>query len=141
MNFENLKEKAQRQGVQRFVAGAVIIRQGKFLILKRKQGDFLSGLWELASGKLEENETLIEGLKREVEEETGLKVEKVLKYLSDFDYVSGSGKKTRQFNFLVEVGEGDIKLSEHEDFAWITNDESVKYNISDSVKKIFSDLI
>ena len=44
-------------------------------------------------------------LAREVAEETGLRVTRVEKFLWYFDYRSGSGKRTRQFNFLVEAFE------------------------------------
>ncbi|MEE8294902.1 MAG: NUDIX hydrolase [Sphingomonadales bacterium] len=50
-------------------AKAVIISEGKVLLLKQKNGK-----WDLPGGKLDENENIVEGLIREVKEETGLKV-------------------------------------------------------------------
>jgi len=54
-------------------------KNGKFLCLKRAPGNTYPGIWEFPSGKLEDNETLIECAKRELLEETGL-VGEELKY-------------------------------------------------------------
>lgn len=48
----------------------------KVLLIKRKNEPFRDQ-WALPGGFLEENETLAEGAKRELEEETGLKLEKL----------------------------------------------------------------
>ncbi len=56
------------------VAVGVIRRQGRVLILQRPFEKFLGGLWELPGGKREKEETLREACKREIREETGLKV-------------------------------------------------------------------
>jgi 8-oxo-dGTP diphosphatase len=58
-------------------------------------------------------------LSREVLEETGLTVTALLRYLGSFDYLSGSGKHSRQFNFAIDVAAlGPIKLSEHDAHRW-----------------------
>lgn len=54
----------------------------KVLLVKRKKDPF-KGMWALPGGFLEEEEPLETGAKRELEEETGLKVEK-LKQLKAF---------------------------------------------------------
>lgn len=48
--------------------------QGRFLMVEEEK-EYVRGLWSLPSGRLELNETLIEGAKREVFEETRCKVE------------------------------------------------------------------
>jgi hypothetical protein len=54
---------------------------------------------------LDPGETLAAALAREVDEETGLDLEAITAYLGDFDYTSGSGKPSRQFNFAGRVNE------------------------------------
>lgn len=52
---------------------AVIIEDSKLLLLDQNVDNERS--WSLPGGKLEENETIAEGLKRELLEETGLQIE------------------------------------------------------------------
>jgi 8-oxo-dGTP diphosphatase len=134
--IKSLAENALKEGIQRFVVGAVIMKDSKFLLLQRPKDDFMGGIFELPSGKVEENEKLDIALKREVKEETGLEIEKILRYLGHFDYLSGSGKKTRQFNFLILVKEANIVLTEHDSFAWAEKAELEKYPLTESVRKI-----
>lgn len=137
MNFENLKQYAMQEGMDRFVVGAVIEKDGKVLLLKRPMDDFMPGILEFPSGKVEMEETLLEALNREVEEETGLKIKEVTKYLNNFDYTSKSGKKTRQFNFSIKVEDGDISLTEHDSYEWVDKEEMKEVlDISNEVRKV-----
>jgi 8-oxo-dGTP diphosphatase len=54
--------------------GAVIIESGRVLLIKRGQAP-LKGEWSLPGGALELGETLEEGIRREVLEETGLLIQ------------------------------------------------------------------
>lgn len=57
---------------------------------------------------------------REVKEETGLDVTAIHDYLGSFDYTSGSGKRSRQFNFAVDVAAArPVELQEHDAYAWV----------------------
>jgi 8-oxo-dGTP diphosphatase len=53
------------------VAGAVRDEHGRFLAIRRRD----NGAWQLPGGILELDETLEDGLRREVLEETGILVE------------------------------------------------------------------
>ena len=97
---------------------ARVIRPGTLaaglLLLKRPEAHFMGGIWELPSGKVELNEALDEPLIREVKEETGRTVTGIPDYLGSFDYQSGSGKHSRQFNFAADVAAPEpIKRTEH----------------------------
>ena len=84
----------------------------------------MGGLVELPSGGVDPGEGIIEALKREVLEETGLTITKVESILKTFDYTSGSGRKTRQLNFLVSVNDDKVKLNpdEHVEHYWVKPD-------------------
>ena len=126
------------EGIDRIVVGAVIIRDGRALILRRKADDYMGGMFEIPSGRLDGEETLVDALSREVEEETGLRVASIDWYLGSFDYSSMSGRKTRQLNFLIQVYESDVKLSEHDTFEWVREDEISNYGMSDETSVILS---
>lgn len=54
---------------------AVIFDEDRFLLLQRSHGDrYNPGLWEFPGGKVDSEEELVDGLKREVFEETGLEI-------------------------------------------------------------------
>lgn len=56
------------------VTAAIVTYQGKILLTQRPHGKKHGGQWEFPGGKLEENESPIDGLKRELIEEIGLEV-------------------------------------------------------------------
>ncbi|MET8779486.1 NUDIX domain-containing protein [Nocardia sp. NPDC004654] len=135
--LENLSLDAQRDGVQQLVVGAVVHYDGKVLLLQRPADDFMGGLWELPSGKVDPGETIDQALIREVKEETGLDITGIRGYLGEFDYQSGSGKKSRQFNFAVDVADPEpIQLTEHDAYTWITEGEDPP--VSEAVKEVLA---
>lgn len=119
--FEELTVRAANDGVRRLVVGAVVQADDKVLLLKRPADDFMGGIYELPSGKVEGQEKLDAALIREVDEETGLTVTGIVEYLGSFDYTSGSGKKSRQFNFAVTVAKSEpVRLTEHDAHLWVS---------------------
>ena len=87
--------------------------------------------WQAVGGRLEKGEKLEAGLRREVEEETGitnLEVGKVIHVDEWFAKPEGELKHIVALFFLCKVRSKDVKLSdEHQDFAWITPDDLDKY--------------
>ncbi len=138
--IQQLRTDSQKDGIQKLVVGAVICINNKFLLIERVLSDFMGGFVGIPSGTVEAGEDLLIALAREVQEETGLLVTWVLKYLGSFDYRSSSGKKTRHFNFLVEVEEGKIKLdpAEHQAYYWVALSDAAftMLNISDATKAV-----
>ena len=138
--IEQLLEEARRDGIKKLVVGAVIVKDGQCLLLEREPADFMGGLVELPSGTVDPEEDLLEALAREVREETSLVIHSVQKYLGSFDYTSRSGKKTRQFNFLVETLSGVVIVNpkEHVSYRFIAPSDEVMaaLNISDETKKV-----
>lgn len=68
--YQALVREAEADGVQQLVVGAVIEDHGRVLILQRPATDFMGGIRELPSGKVEPGEALDQALRREVLEET-----------------------------------------------------------------------
>jgi len=56
------------------VVAAVIQREGKWLLCQRPTGKNFAGTWEFPGGKMEEGESAVEALRRELREELGLEV-------------------------------------------------------------------
>ncbi|MFI6958509.1 NUDIX domain-containing protein [Nocardia vinacea] len=135
--LEKLTREADRDEVQQLVVGAVVQHSGKILLLQRPTDDFMGGIWELPSGKVDPGESIDQALIREIKEETGLDVTAIRNYLGDFDYQSGSGKKSRQFNFTVEVASTDtVQLTEHDAYTWTSLAEEPP--VTDAVKQVLA---
>jgi 8-oxo-dGTP diphosphatase len=56
------------------VAIGIIVRNGQVLISRRREADRFADLWEFPGGKLERDESVQEGLHRELHEELGVDV-------------------------------------------------------------------
>jgi len=104
--------------VNRYAFCFVFDRSGKVLVLKR--ADFMRkrpGEWDLPGGRIHDDESLENGVEREVSEETGLKV-------SALELVTrGSGEhkgETHEFSYFRSiVTYTEISLSEeHTEYEW-----------------------
>lgn len=72
---EQLPFRASRKPLPRQqVVVAVVYKNGRILIDKRKPDGLLGGLWEFPGGKIENEESLKAALKREIREELGITV-------------------------------------------------------------------
>ena len=137
--YELLIRKGKQEGIVKNVVGAIILNEkNKVLIMSRKTDDFMGGIDELPSGNMEQGENIYDSLIREVKEETNLDVVNVKLYIGSFDYISGKGKKARQYNFVLDVkNTGNIILTEHDEYNWLTIEEIRKSNkITNEVKYI-----
>lgn len=133
--FRDLMFFIKKDRIIKVVVGAMIIKEGKFLILKRSNDEnFMAGFDEIVSGHVEREESIIHGLIRETYEETKLQVTRINEYVGSFDYISGSGKKSRQINFLVDTEDSEIILNPHEhcDYKWVAtcSDDFLRLNLS-----------
>jgi 8-oxo-dGTP diphosphatase len=103
-------------------AKAIIKKDGKILLLKDSKTKF----WDLPGGHLKDNETLEEGLKREVKEETGLNLSSC-KQLTTRQLKLGSETKPVCFYLCTADGELDIS-NEHKAFKWISLKDLDEYD-------------
>ncbi len=116
-----IRQQAVSDGIKHFATGIAVFQDGKILVVRRKSDDdFLPGAWELPGGGVEDGETIKQGAARELLEETGLKIDKVLGMFDGFDYTTPTKLKIRQINYKVTAKPSDIKLTEHDMYKWIT---------------------
>lgn len=141
-DYDELINEAQKDGIYRYVVASVVEQNSQILILKRPQKEFMGGIYELPSGKIEENESLLDALSRELQEETGLKLKEIKKYLGYFDYQSKTGKVTRQFNFAITSDNVQkIILSEHDSYTWVGVNQLSEYSVTENVKLILENFL
>lgn len=95
--------------------------------------------YEIPGGKLEENESLEEGAKREVKEEIGVDVE-ITRYLGDKETFR-NGKTYHSHNYLAKLKKGEIpKITETKkfrDIIWIDLQQNLINSCSENIKELF----
>ena len=110
------------------VTAAILINDGKVIIAKRKSTGKLPNKWEFPGGKIENNETPEQCLKRELKEEFDIDVS-VGEYLGSsiyhYDHISIELLAYRTF-----WKGGNIRLKDHDDFAWVSLEQLGKYDFA-----------
>ena len=106
----------------KILVGGIIEQNGKYLLVQEAK-EKCKGKWNIPAGHLEENETIIEGAKREILEETGYNVELT-------GLVQLSNKVTEKDNWLsiifsAKIINGSIKYNQSEILAasWYSLEE------------------
>ena len=101
-------------------AFAFVERSGRYLVLERGQEPY-RGRWELPGGFVEAGESPAEAVRREIFEETGLRIETpniVGAYTSRY---GDGGKWTVDVAFHCQASAGKLSLSaESSDAAWVS---------------------
>ena len=109
------------------VVGAVIENnEGQIMAALRGPDMSLPNYWEFPGGKIEENETKQEALKREILEELGCVIE-VSDPVEDTIY-EYENVIVRLETFMAKVIEGTPEVSEHAELKWIPREQLLSLN-------------
>ena len=106
-----------------------------FLLLKRNEQR--GGFWQPVTGGVEEGESLIEAVNRELREETGItKYSRIIENLHYFEFKSEGYGELKEYVFGVEIdSDTAIKISsEHTEMKWCDLDEALTLLKHDSNK-------
>lgn len=128
----------------RIVLTGILRDNDKFLVVKRSDNDTLyPGAWEFPGGHLEENETLKEGLKRELKEEIGFNEDFepiITHYYDEINEKNNEIIHDLEIDFIINVDSEKIKIklsSEHSDYAWVKKESNYLDNfIKDKLSNI-----
>ena len=106
------------------VVGGIIEKDGKILLVQEAK-EKAYGKWNLPSGRLKDNESLIQGAIREVKEETGCDVE--LTGIANIDYGIVKEKRFMAIIFSTKLLKEDIKFNKEEimDVRWYDIDKII----------------
>ena len=119
-------------------AGAIIFRENKeikylFLVYEKGYLDF-------PRGNIEKGESEVEAAKREVFEETGLKVEFIPGFKAETSWFykkDGKLVKKTVVYFLAKTDKKEIKISwEHKGYEWLTFEEAMERLKFENTKEI-----
>ena len=125
------------------IVSALIRNKDKILIVKRCENDrFKPCAWELPGGKVEVGELIIDGIIREIKEESNISVEKdhvlFIRYKEIIEEQNGALVRILLMSFLVEFDEDNIDVAisdEHMDYMWVDKDSNL---LSNRIKELLS---
>lgn len=121
------------------VTAAVIEKDGKILIAKRRIGDRHGGRWEFPGGKIDAGETPEECLKRELKEELGIEAEiGELICSSTFKYMF---VPLELLVYKVRHISGKFRALDHDELKWVEPSELAKYDFVKADVKVVRKLM
>lgn len=120
----------------------MVIRDGRALLIKRGSPP-LQGQWSIPGGTLELGESLQEGVRRELLEETGIEV-KVLGLIEVFDRIFRDTAGKIQYHFVIvdylcEAVSGEASpASDVTQTAWVTQEDLQAYNLTEAATRVLT---
>lgn len=120
---------------RKIVVTAILKDQDEYLIVKRSNNDDkFPNMWEFPGGHIENNELLLDGLKRELLEEIGFDYNGIPIIKHYYDEFDDEGYNL-EIDFLIEASKENIKVKlsdEHSDYKWVNSSSSL---IDDYIKE------
>lgn len=121
MNSKNLSDIIK-------VTAAILVKDNRIIIAKRRPDDRLANKWEFPGGKIEINETPEQCLKREMKEEFDIDVS-VGEYLGSsiyhYDHIS-----IKLLAYRTYWKNGEIELKDHDDFKWVSLEQLAEFDFA-----------
>ena len=102
------------------VVAAVIEQDGRFLVARRLRGTHLAGYWEFPGGKVQDDETHEEALRRELVEELGTTADGLRKI---FETVHEYPERTVELHFYRASLAGSAVPALGQELRWIARAE------------------
>lgn len=120
--------------------GGVVIANGRALLIKRGHPP-LQGEWSIPGGTLEVGETLLEGVARELREETGIEV-RVVDLIEVFERVFRDDAGRAQYHFVIldylceEISGEACAGSDVTDVAWVSESDLGRYSLTPTATRV-----
>ena len=110
------------------VVAALIEKENKYLIARRKTGDeIVCGKWEFPGGKLENDEDEYRAIEREIKEEFELNI-RAISFLVN-NVCEYPKKKIDLRLYKCEYIDGDFKLHDHSEYKFVSKFDLLSYDL------------
>ncbi len=122
------------------VTCAIIEYNSKVLVAQRSEKMALPLKWEFPGGKIENGETAEACLIREILEELHINI-KITKQLNTNSHQYSETKTIKLIPFICELIDGEIKLTEHANFLWLSKSELSNLDWADADVPILNEYL
>lgn len=115
--------------------------QGKYLLLRRSAKKYpeVNNLWDIAGGRIDPGIPLLDNLKREVQEETRLKLTSEPQLIAAQDILKNTDRHIVRLTYVCESAGEPILSAEHDEYKWLTPEQINNLKGLDSyLKKILA---
>lgn len=131
---------------ERWVAHGLVLRRGRVLFIRRNEGRYLGGRWDVPGGQLDAGESPAEAAVRELREETGLSGVATSE-LTHFRNLDTEGRAITFNTVTFRLRELDpdrpvrLEPREHSEYRWSTFSEAVElqlvWHVRDTLDQVF----
>lgn len=123
---------------------AVIVHDGKLLLIRRGK-EPSKGKWSIPGGSVEWGETLVDAVKREVGEETGLESE-VGKVAGVFDIIVTGGDSAAYHYVVIDyfaqpIGGTLAPASDADDARWVPLEDLDHYELTEHLRERLREMV
>jgi len=116
------------------VVAAVIKKNNYYFIAQRNKNKHFAYHWEFPGGKVDNQETFENALKREIKEELAINI-RILHHIASEKYKDEKIDVNVHY-FLCESLNENIILSEHEDMKWLQKNDLTQFKMAPGDTKI-----
>jgi len=122
--------------------GGVVIAEGRALLIRRGHPP-LEGEWSIPGGTLEVGETLLDAVRRELAEETGIEV-RVGELIEAFERIFPDGEGQPKYHFVIldylcEAIRGTARAgSDVTDVAWAAESELQNFSLTPTATRVLN---
>jgi 8-oxo-dGTP diphosphatase len=125
--------------------GLILNKEGKILIVKEADQYIdgegcCPGQWDLVGGRIESEESLFEGLEREIMEESGLQVTvgELLGVAENFPVMKGEKVHIVRVYYVCTTEDDEVKLSsDHDEYRWVLPSECDELPLMQNIVEMF----
>lgn len=121
------------------VTCAIIIFDNKILVTQRSDKMKLPLKWEFPGGKLENDESEIDCIKREIKEELNIEID-IQQRLNNSQY-NYEPFSINLIPFIANYISGEITLAEHKTFKWLDKSELLELDWAEADVPIVNELL
>jgi 8-oxo-dGTP diphosphatase len=121
------------------VTAALIVRGDEILCCQRTEYQALPLKWEFPGGKIEPGEDAPEALRRELDEELGIRAE-IDRKVAQLQHHYANGNAVELHFFLVQRYEGEMQNRIFREIRWVDRRELPKLDFLDADRKLVQQL-